>query len=214
MFKWQTTPKIREAGIVSKIDFSKNWLKEAKYKKHIWFSFHVTFMLPLCVVLSQKLLLKYSGIGIWKLSFTVFVFDWTLNKVFLVSSVWDGEPLCHEVRASNRETLRLWKRSKLQLLPPQVHLTEQLFCVFCIIPTLSIGLHSFQLISLLVPVQCHLSSCVSWLRRSMCFPQSWLSPAACKCLTSNKHVSVNICCFVCSQFAHVVSLRGQDLSLE
>lgn len=37
-------------------------------------------------------------------------------------SVWDGRPLCHEVRASHREAVRLRPRSQLQLLPAEVHL--------------------------------------------------------------------------------------------
>lgn len=43
-------------------------------------------------------------------------------RLYCSVSVWDGRPVCHEVRASHREALWLRQRSQLQLLPAQVHL--------------------------------------------------------------------------------------------
>lgn len=47
---------------------------------------------------------------------------WNFWQLYCSVSVWDGRPVCHEVRASHREALWLRQRSQLQLLPAQVHL--------------------------------------------------------------------------------------------
>lgn len=57
--------------------------------------------------------------------------SWTLY----LSSVWDGRPLRHEVRASDREAVRLRPRSQLQLLPAQMHL-RSFFSFFTITASL------------------------------------------------------------------------------